>query len=82
MYRNLDVTERDRVNQIGQELLALRTGDERSIAISFVALAPGQDTRSGSIRVTVTNGLQSQTSEAVGLYDALHMAREKLARCE
>ena len=70
--------DRDTLNQIGQTLQSLHNADEKSIAISFVAHAPGANTSTGSFSVTVTNGLRSETSEAVGLYDALYMARRKI----
>lgn len=73
------MTDRDTLNEIGQVLQSLRKSDERSIVISFVVEPPGTNTSGGSFSVTVSNGLESQTSEAVGLYDALHMAREKLS---
>jgi len=66
--------ERDTINALGAQLLGLMGPKERS-----VTLHPGSaDTPNGSISATVNNGIVSHTSEAVGLYDALHMARREV----
>lgn len=63
--------QRDKINQLGQQLIAILGPGERSVTIH----PPGGDTPNGSISITSTNGIVAHCSEAVGLYDAIHMAR-------
>jgi hypothetical protein len=65
------MTDRDTINQLGRDLIALLGPGERSVTIH----PPGGDTPNGSISITSTNGIVAHCSEAVGLYDAIHMAR-------
>ena len=59
---------RDTINALGRELLATLEPGHRSVTLHS----------DGSISVTATNGLVSHTSNAIGLYDAMHMARRNV----
>lgn len=66
------------INAIGVMIQSLRHPDERFVAVSLSAHAPGFDTFEGSISATVAVGEDRVTSEAVTLDCALHMTRAKL----
>lgn len=69
---------RDEVNALGAKLISLLNVGEGSIIVAITAHSPSPDCRRGSVSATVKNAFDTATSEAVGLYDAILLARGKL----
>lgn len=66
------------INAAGTALQAIRALDDGDLIVSIGAHGPSYDCRDGHVSVTLRRGGDTVTSEAVGLYTALHLARGKL----
>lgn len=71
---------RDEINAVGAQLQAVRDADTSCLIIAIGARGPTADCRDGNMIATVTVGPDTCTSEAVGLADAIALARGGCAR--
>ncbi len=70
---------RAEVNAIGTMLAGVREKHEGALIVSFAACAPSHDTPGGHMEATVEAAGHSETGRAVSLFDAITIARHKLA---
>lgn len=80
LRRSAPTSESDpsRIRQIGVDLASIRDSDEGVVIVGFGAHGPSHDCPGGHVSVTVHKGGEQATSEAVGLLDALLLARAKV----
>lgn len=70
---------RDEINNLGAALLGLMEFEnEGALIVSVGAHGPSLDCSRGHTSVTLQSGQDVVTSEAVGLFDAMCLARGKL----
>ncbi|WP_311271336.1 hypothetical protein [Sphingobium sp. WCS2017Hpa-17] len=72
--------DRNEINAIGTLLMKVRDAQADSIIVAIGALGPSADCRAGNMLATVKVGADTETAEAVGLADAIELAKAKCAR--
>jgi hypothetical protein len=78
LYRTTQNPDRERINNIGQELRNFRMKDDTTLIVQVQSFPTNPDTLIESFEVTVNDGVRSATGSAVDLYDAFYMARAKI----
>lgn len=70
----------DEINAIGTLLMKVRDAHADMVIVQLGAVGPSADCKAGNMLATVKVGADTETAEAVGLADAIALAKGKCDR--